>query len=370
MRIALVCGEKSGDALGAGLARSLLELDPGLDIVGVTGEQMRAAGVRSWLGYEGFDVMGFTEVLRNLRSLLRSRDELRAALRRERPDVFVGIDAPDLNMGLGRAVQAGGGKYVQYVCPSFWFWRRGRARFLARHCAKVLALMPFEVGLCRREGIAAEFVGHRLASELRDDGGRRARELLGLATDAKVLALLYGSRRQEIACHESLFRAVGLACRERVPGLEVCSAPLFSGKVAEGLDDDGIRNFPGQARSLLAAADLALVKSGTVTLEASLLGCPQVIAYRLPGLANLMMRCLLVGVKDKTIGLPNLVLGDKLVAEFVNERATVDNMVPALMELLRPARVKALRAGYARVREALVADSDAKAARAVLAVAT
>lgn len=368
MMIAMVCGEASGDQLGAGLARELRVRMPDIDLVGVTGPAMLAAGVKSWLDYDKFAVIGYTEVLRNIVPLLRARHAVQAMLAQTKPVAMIGLDAPDLNMGLGRQVHASGGKYVQYVCPSFWAWRAQRAAFLAAHCDRVLALLPFEQEHCRQAGIKADFVGHRLADELRPDPGARARarQELGIAAEAKVLALLPGSRKQELAVHIPLFVATAQECRRQMPGLEAWLAPLTP--IAETALDGVTGQCAGQAQTLLAAADIALVKSGTVTLEATLLDCPQVIAYKLGKVRQLFMHWRLGDISTQMFGLPNLVAGDKFVPELLEDEANVANLTAAVLGLLDADRAAAMRAGYARVRTSLAHQADERAAQAVLEV--
>lgn len=368
--VALVCGEASGDALGAGLATELKQRAPGIELVGVTGPLMREAGVRSWLNYDSFAVMGYAAVLRQLPSIWRARNTVIAALRHTKPQVFVGLDAPDLNLGLGQRVATAGGRYVQYVCPSFWLWRPNRAHVLARHCSKVLSVLPFEVAQCIKANIPVQFVGHRLAAEIPPAAPRRAaaRQELGINAAAQVLALLPGSRHQELVVHEPLFRAVALQCQQELPGLEIWSAPLGAGGSTSA--GAGSHSCPGQARSLLAAADVALVKSGTITLEAALLDCPQVVAYRLSSLSSLLVRWRLGDIHARSYSLPNLVVTPPFVPEFIQERATPARLAAAVKELFGPAQAAALRTGYTQVRAALAGDTDALAAAAVLEVAS
>lgn len=366
MVIAMVSGEASGDRLGAGLARELRMRAPDIELVGVTGPAMRDAGVGSWLDCDKFSVMGHVEVFRNLVPLWRARRVVQAMLARTGPAALVGLDAPGLNMGLGRQVHARGGKYIQYVCPSFWIWRVQRADFLAAHCDRVLALLPFEQEHCQRAGIKVDFVGHRLADELCPDpqARARARQELGIAAEAKVLALLPGSRKQELAIHLPLFAAAARECRRQLPALEVWAAPLTPVPAMDGIAGQ----CAGNAQTLLAAADIALVKSGTVTLEAALLDCPQVIVYRVGKVEQWLARWYLGDVQGRTFGLPNLVAGNKFVPELISEQATAANLAAAVLGLLDAGRVASMRAGYAQVRAALARQADARAAQAVLEV--
>lgn len=362
IRIALVCGEASGDALGAGLAQVLQQQAPGIELVGVTGPKMRAAGVRSWLDYSHFAVMGYAEVFKRLPQILWYRRTVKRALLHTQPQVFVGLDAPDLNCGLGIHVAKSGGQYVQYVCPSFWKWRPRRAQLLAKFCSKVLALLPFEVAHCHQAKIPVTFVGHRLADEITVDPERKiaARQQLGIATDAKVLALLPGSRVQELAMHEALFTKVGENCVQQMPNLEVWSAPLQGTPTA--------RTCPGKARALLAAADAALVKSGTISLEAALLDCPQVVAFKVSGLSGLVIKVRL-GTLAGFYSLPNLVANKPVVAEMLQERANVAELTQEVLKLFDAEVAATQRSHYAQIRTALTNDADKQAASAILELA-
>ena len=370
MKIALVCGEASGDALGAGLARAILELDPSVELSGVTGPLMRSAGVSSWLDCSRFSVMGYLEAVRRLPVLLSSRNEVVRRMDEERPEVVVGIDAPDLNLKLGRRARTLGAKYVQYVCPSFWAWRPKRAGYLARHCDLVLALLPFETGLCEKAGINSRFVGHRMADEIQPTGDARAisRKALGIDEGASVLALLPGSRSQEIDAHAGLFAKTASLCVRDRQGLQVWWAPR------DGLDAslpgvEGARTCPGKARILLAASDVALVKSGTITLEAALLDCPQVVAYAVGPISAFFAKRKLKDVHGRHYGLPNLVAGRKVVPEFIQDRAVAADIADSLASLLDGKGVDEMKSAYRELRSSLEGGADAKAAAAVLEIA-
>lgn len=370
MKIALVCGEASGDALGAGLARAIAERNPDAELMGVTGPKMREAGVRSWMDCKAFSVMGYLDAISRVGSLLRSRRELLLRIGDERPDVYVGIDAPDLNLGLGRSAKIQGARrYVQYVCPSFWAWRKERAEFLSRHCNLVLNLFPFEAAHCEQAGITHRFVGHRLADEIPagNAGREAARRELGIDDDAKVLAMLPGSRDSEIFGHVFRFAKVANLCLIRMPGLEVLWAP------SEGLRDSLPKGKPwkvhaGKARTVLAAADAALVKSGTITLEAALLGCPQMIAYHMGAVGGWLAKRRLGDIHSRFYGLPNLLAGRRIAPEYIQDRAVPNAMAPTLVSMLE-GEWDVMREDYDKIREALGTGADAKAAEAVLELA-
>ncbi len=371
MKVALVCGEPSGDLLGAGLAQALLKLSPQTELVGVTGVRMRAAGVRSWLDCGVFSVMGYWDALRKIWPLWSARSKVLRELRQEPPAVFVGIDAPDLNMDLGIAVHNLGGKYVQYVCPSFWVWRAERAKVLAKHCDRVLALLPFELEHCAAAGIPARLVGHRLADELVANSDARAmsRQKLGIAAGDQVLALLPGSRPQELVVHEPLFAEAARRCKRQRARLKIYCAPVAGVALSGGTSSD-ISYCPGQARALLAAADAAIVKSGTITLEAALLGCPQVIAYRTSPLAAWFIRRKMSADVSRNYGLPNLILGRRAVPELIQEQATPEALAAAILTLLDSQHGIKMKDDYQEIRGQLAMDADLRAAQAVLDIMT
>ena len=369
MKIALVCAESSGDSLGAGLAQRLAELRPGVVLAGVTGPAMRAAGVQSWLDHGVFNIMGYGAALAALPRLLRARGQLRKLLRSERPAALVGIDAPDLNLRLAQDCQRLGIPYVQYVCPSFWAWRPERAKLLEQCCALVLAILPFEQKLCEQQGIKARFVGHRLADEISADAAARsaAREQLGIGADEKLIALLPGSRMREVKAHERLFAAVAKLCRKEHADWRYGWGTLRPGMLSSAAAELG-EEYPGQARLLLQAADAAVMKSGTATLEAALAGCPQVIAHRLTGLDKWLALPKLGDLSKRFFGLPNLILDRQVVPEFMQDRAEPTAIATALQQMMQGEEREKVLTDYAKVREAVAQDADRRAAEAVLEI--
>ena len=370
MKIAMVCGEASGDALGAGLAKALRAQNPALELAGVTGPAMRAADVREWLDCSVFSVMGYWSALKRLPRLLLARHKLLGALERERPRVLVGIDAPDLNLSLAEHCKKMQVRYVQYICPSFWAWRQQRKEQLARFCDQVLLALPFEKKLCEQAGIPSTYVGHRLVDEVRSGPEVKAssRKKLGMARDTKILALLPGSRVQELEAHTAMFAHAAQIVKSEVAGLQMAWAPLGQMKQTAQMPDSKI--FPGQARLLLQAADAALVKSGTITLEAMLSGCPQVIAYRVPGIGGVLAKRKFTDLSKQFFGLPNLIAGKKIVPELIQANATPAAIAGELITLLEGGGKAQLEA-YEQTTKMLVneTDVDAAAASAVLQVA-
>ena len=367
LSVALVCSEPSGDALGAGLAQALKKIEPSISLFGVTGPLMREQGVESWFDYEQLAVMGFGDVLSRVPSLIKLKNSISNNLEKTKPNMFVGLDAPDLNMRLGEQFARNGGKYVQYVCPSFWFWRTSRKKKLAKYCAQVLTLLPFEKQFCDEANIPATFVGHRQADNLYPDSKLRNeyRTQLGIEQEKTVLALLPGSRGQELKIHIPLFSQAAKLCKQQIPNLEIWMAPLTKNDDNLAIDKD-IKVCVGKAHELLFAADLALVKSGTISLEAALIGCPQIVSYRLSTFDYLMLKLLVANIYEQSYCLPNLILKTNCVPELMQKNATPEILSQKLLELMDPTLQLDMQNSYVQIRNLLKQDADQKAADAVL----
>ncbi len=372
--IGLVAGEASGDTLGAALINALRARLPGARFVGVTGPKMRAAGCESWADAEELALMGLAEIVRHLPRLLRLRRALTARFLESRPDVFIGIDAPEFNLGLERRLKSAGIRTVQYVSPQVWAWRQGRVRTMHESCDRVLCLLPFETEFYAAHGVDARFVGHPLADQLPLQPDRAgARAALGLDPAATVVAILPGSRGGEVSRLAEPFigTAAWLAAQRR--GL-VFVAPMASPKVralfeAARLavpDAPPIMIVDGQAQRVLAAADVVLVASGTATLETLLTQRPMVAAYRLAPLTAFVLQRLGI-VKVKHFSQPNLLLGRGAVPEFFQDAVQPAALGAALLDQLDDApRREALMADFARVHQTLRAGGAARAAEAVV----
>lgn len=371
-RIALVAGEASGDLLGAGLIEALRERFPDARFEGVAGPRMQAVGCEALFPAERLAVMGLTEVVRHLPELLRIRRTLVAAWTRDPPDVFVGVDAPDFNLGLELKLRRAGIPTVHYVSPSVWAWRQYRVRKIARAVDLMLTLLPFEAKFYEEHGVPVRFVGHPMADDIplhvnKDD----AKRALGLRGDAPVLAVLPGSRRTEVeALGEIFLRAAQLLQRERAA--QIC-IPAATPAIREMITTIATTYVPalqctvldGKARELLAAADAALIASGTATLEAALLHCPMAVAYRLSPMTYAIATRL---VKTPYVALPNLLAGEPLVPELIQERATPQALRDAVSPYLAPGErreglVRAFRDMHATLRR----NASACAADAVAA---
>ncbi|HVI57600.1 MAG TPA: lipid-A-disaccharide synthase [Luteimonas sp.] len=378
-RIALCAGEASGDLLGAGLVEQLRLRFPGAQFAGIGGDAMRAAGMDTWHDAQALAVMGFAEVLSHLPRLLKLRREFRARLLAWRPDVFVGIDAPDFNLGVERWLKQRGVRTVHYVSPSVWAWREKRAEKIGQSADRVLCLFPMEPPIYARHGVDARFVGHPLADTMPLDPDRAAaRAQLGLPVDAPVLAVLPGSRLGEIARLGQPFLEAAARVAREVPGLQVvvpaanaacrqALEPLLSGSRIPG-PPPGL--LDGQARTAMVAADVVLLASGTATLEAMLAKRPMVVGYRIAPLTHAIVKGLGM-LKVDRYALPNVLAGADLAPELMQDDCTPDRLAEAVLGWFRnPASVASLQARYREIHVELRRDASAQAADAVAGLVT
>ena len=360
LKIMISAGEASGDRLGAGLARSLFRLHPGVEILGMGGDEMADAGVRLVQHASEVAVVGFVEVIKHLSTIRRAMGRLETAVRDERPDVLVPIDFPDFNLRLAALVHPAGVPVVYYVSPQVWAWRRGRVRTMRALVRRMLVLFPFEGAFYEAEGVPATFVGHPAAASRE----RASRETLlprvGLDPSRPVVALLPGSRAGEAG---RLFPIQLDAARELrrshpsvqfvVPKARTIPEGLLEGLAARaGLS--GLKTFEGEYPGILEVADAGAVASGTATLDAALAGLPFVAVYRMQPLSYLIARAL---VRVDHIALPNLVAGARIVPELVQGGCTPAAIAEALGAFLDdPSRVEVLRSGLGGVRAKLCGD--------------
>lgn len=371
LRVAVVAGEASGDQLGVALMEALRARHSDIEFRGVAGPKMQAAGCQRLAAAEELAVMGLVEVLEHLPRLWLLRRRLVRELTAWQPDVFVGIDAPSFNLGLAQQLKRRGIRTVQYVSPQVWAWRQQRVRHMASSCDLVLCLLPFEPAFYAEHAVPAEFVGHPLADQIPLQRQQEAaRAALGLAADARVLAVLPGSRRGEVLRLGPDFITAAQTLVAARPGLQVVAPMASAAARAEFERQDasvaGLRLLDGQARLVLQAADVALVASGTATLEALLCGCPLVAAYRFGGMTAFLLQRLGM-VKLPYFSLPNLLAGERLVPEFFQQQVGGTALAAALGGLLDdPARATALRERFAAIHQQLRCDGAGRAADAML----
>jgi lipid-A-disaccharide synthase len=377
LTIGLVAGETSGDNLGAALIRALRARAPELRCAGIAGPAMVAEGCEAWAPAEELAVMGLFEVLRHLPRLLALRREVRQRFLALRPDVFVGIDAPEFNLGLAPALHAAGIRTAQYVSPQVWAWRSGRARRMAQFLDLVLCLLPFERSVYEGHGLPAVFTGHPLADELPLDPDRAAaRAALGLPAAATVVAVLPGSRRGEVARLGEAFAGAmdWLAARRSglcfvAPMTSAATREHFARAVARCAPGVDLRLLDGQSRPALVAADVALVASGTATLEALLCKRPMVVAYRLGWPTALLLRTFRL-MKVPYFAQPNLLAGERIVPELAQQEVEPARLGAELERWLDdPGRVASLRRRFVEIHQQLRHGASERAAEAILALA-
>lgn len=337
-RLAMVAGEASGDLLAGLLMRGLLARWPDARCVGIGGPRMIEQGFDAWWPSDKLAVRGYVEVLRHYAEISGIRRRLALRLLGERPDVFIGVDAPDFNLGLETRLREAGLRTVHFVCPSIWAWRAGRVKSIARAADHVLCLFPFEPEILAREGVSATFVGHPLADAIDLEPPRvESRRMLGLGETDVVVAVMPGSRRSEIAYIAPAFlqTAVRLAASRPeiklllpiAPGLRPMIEPL----VAAHAPSLPIRLLDGLSHEALAACDVTLIASGTATLEAALFKRPMVIAYRMHPLTWRLMKRMRL---QPWIGLPNILCGDFVVPELLQDDVTPDALARAVGDWL------------------------------------
>ncbi len=372
MRIALVAGEASGDRLGAGLVAELRRRFPDAEFAGIGGPLMRAEGFQAWHDCEELAVMGLAEVLRHLPRLLLLRRRVGNRLRAWRPDVFIGIDAPDFNLGLEKRLRRAGLRTVHYVSPSVWAWREDRVAKIGRSADLVLCLFPMEPPIYERHGVRATFVGHPLADEFAlvpDTTGARRR--LALPQGGPVLALLPGSRLGEIRRLLPIFLEAAKRLTLRLPGLVVV-IPAANAACAAAIDAQlaqsplaNVVRFDGRAHECLVAADVVLLASGTAALEAMLAKRPMVVAYRLSNWSYRLVVTLGL-MKVSRYSLPNVLANEPVVPELMQDDCTPENLVDALAHWLQdPEACETLQPRFTAIHERLRRGASSRAADAI-----
>ena len=374
-RVAMVAGETSGDLLAGLLLEGLKNAWPDLPAHGIGGAQMAQRGFDAWWPSEKLAVHGYSfEVLRRLREIIGIRKQLRARLLADKPDVFIGVDAPDFNLGLEADLRAAGVKTVHFVCPSIWAWRADRIEKIRRSADHVLCIFPFEPELLARHGIAATYVGHPLAAVIPMQPDRAAaRAQLGLAPDAPVLAILPGSRRAEVQYITLGFFQAAALIRQALPAIKIVvpAVPALKARIEHiaqqcGLGD-ALQVVAGQSHTALAACDVTLIASGTATLEAALFKRPMVIGYRMHALSWRLMRRKQL---QPWVGLPNILCGEFVVPELIQDAATPPALAAAVLQWFDarhsdPQRITALEQRFTALHHSLLRNTPQLAADAI-----
>jgi lipid-A-disaccharide synthase len=371
----MVAGEASGDLLAGIVLDGLRDRWPDLQSSGIGGPQMAQRGFKAQWPSERLAVHGYSiEVFKRVAGLLRIRKQLRERLLHERPNVFIGVDAPDFNLGLEAALKAQGIPTVHFVCPSIWAWRADRVENIRRAADHVLCIFPFEPALLAQHGIAATYVGHPLANVIPLEPDRAAaRHKLGLAPDARVVAILPGSRKSEVEYLALRFFQAAALMQQAYPAMQfvVPAVPTLRARIEALAAEAGmagrIQIVAGQSHAVLAACDATLIASGTATLEAALFKRPMVIAYNMHWLSwKLMQRKQL----QPWVGLPNILSGEFVVPELLQDRATPRALADAMLQWFgamdrEPAKINALQDRFLALHQTLLRDTSTLATDAI-----
>jgi len=370
LRLGIVAGETSGDRLGAGLIKALKALEPDLRAEGIAGEQMLEAGCLASADIERLAVMGISEVLVHYPRLKYLQIQTVRYFLDHRPDIFVGIDAPEFNLGIERRLRKAGVKTIHYVSPQVWAWREGRVRTIGKSTDRVLTLFPFEADFYRKHDVSAIFVGHPLADEIPIQTDKRvARQSLKVLEDARVLAILPGSRMTELKQLLPAFMATAGRCVHEMGSLECISAAVSADaerliQEAAVAADVRVKVFRGRAREVLGACDAALLASGTAALEAMLIKRPMVVAYRLARSSYQLLRHFIQG---PLYAMPNILAGRELVPEFIQNDVKPETMSEPLLRWLRePESIGTMIERFEQIHRQLRCGANERAARAVL----
>ncbi|HET8744189.1 MAG TPA: lipid-A-disaccharide synthase [Ramlibacter sp.] len=369
-RFAMVAGEASGDLLAGHVLDAMRARWPQLAAAGIGGAQMHARGFEPWWPAEKLSVSGYAEVLKHLREILRIREQLRDRLLAERPDVFIGVDAPDFNLGLEQQLRAGGVKTVHFVCPSIWAWRMKRVEKLKKACDHVLCIFPFEPELLAKHGIPATYVGHPLAAAIPLEPDRTAaRRTLGLPLNGKVIALLPGSRASEVEALTARFLKAAALFEKLHPDswFVIPAVPALQARISQiARGRKGPRHLTivtGQSHGALAACDVALVASGTATLEAALFKRPMVIAYRTSWLTYALMKPRQL---QPWVGLPNILCREFVVPELLQANARPHKLCGALAGwFAQPDRMRSVQERFHALHLQLLRDTATLATDAI-----
>ncbi|MES2842111.1 MAG: lipid-A-disaccharide synthase [Pseudomonadota bacterium] len=370
-RFALVAGETSGDLLAGLLLGGVRQRWPDLQSFGIGGQQMEAQGFKAWWPSEKLAVRGYVEVLRHYREIVGIRSQLQERLlSTDRPDVFIGVDAPDFNLDLEANLKSSGVRTVHFVCPSVWAWRAERVEKIRRSADHVLCIFPFEPDLLARYDIAATYVGHPLANVIPLAPDRSAaRVALGLRDEDTVVAILPGSRASEVQYLAQVFFEAAVRLRSQRPGIRfvVPAVPALRERIEAAARSAGLgaelQVIPGQSHMALAACDVTLIASGTATLEAALFKRPMVIAYNMNWLSWQIMRRKQL---QPWVGLPNILCGEFVVPEFLQEAASPQALAQGVLDWLdAPERIEALQQRFTALHHTLRRDTAQLATDAI-----
>jgi lipid-A-disaccharide synthase len=374
VRIAMVAGEASGDLLGSHLIAALKTRLPDAVFYGIGGPKMQGQGIDSWWPMEKLSVMGYWDALKHFREIAGIRRQLKRRLLDLRPDIFIGIDAPDFNLGLETDLKSAGIRTIHYVSPSIWAWRGGRIKKIGRAVNRLLALFPMEPQIYEKERIPVTYVGHPLADIIPLQTSKQAvREKLSLPRDYPIFAMLPGSRRGELEMMAETFVETAKIIRERFLPTAIFVVPLTTRETRLQFEmaiyqkqggDVPFRLLFGHAQDALGAADVSLVASGTATLEAAMLKRPMVITYKIAKFSYWLMKRM---AYLPFVGLPNILAGRFVVPEILQDQATPENLAEALVKLYQDKdNAAAVEEAFTDLHLQLRQNTAEKAAQAVI----
>ena len=372
LTIALVAGETSGDILGAGLIRTLKKHHPNIKFVGIAGPLMQAEGCQAWYEMEELSVMGIVEVLGRLRRILAIRRDITKRLIDLKPDVFIGIDAPDFNLSLEGKLKQAGIKTIHYVSPSVWAWKQKRVFKIKRNTNLILAFLPFEKAFYDKFDVPCRFIGHKMADDIPLEPDQTAmRQQLGIPVDCQCLALLPGSRHAEVTLLSEPFLKAAQLLRDKLPDLHIV-VPLVNSKrraefeqiKAEIAPELKLQLLDGHAREAMIASNAAILASGTVALECMLAKCPMVVGYKMKAFTFWLAKKL---IKTPYVSLPNILAGKEIVPELLQHDCTPENIANHVLPFLESDNTE-LKATFLALHKQIRCNADEQAAQAVLDV--
>lgn len=372
LKIGILAGEASGDVLGAALIAALREQYPTIQFEGIGGRAMQAAGCKSLFDIERLSVMGIIEPLKRLPDLLRLRQEVCEHFLKNRPDIFIGIDAPDFNLGIERKLHDAGIKTVHYVSPSVWAWRQYRIRKIAKAVDLMLTLLPFETQFYQQHQVSVKYVGHPLADRIPlVPDTSAARRALGLDEYITYIALMPGSRKQELNYMAEPYLLAAKKVWQQKPAVRFISSQINRARYQEFIakwqtiaPELPIICFEARSQDVLAAADVVVVTSGTATLETMLYKKPMVIAYRMSPIVYKLVRWMITA---PYAGLPNLLANEMIAPELIQQEVTPEAIATILLDYLNhPEKIRVLEARFTELHRQLQTNSAQMAARAIL----
>lgn len=372
LTVALVAGETSGDILGAGLLRALKANNADIHFVGIAGPNMKIEGCQAWYEMDELSVMGIIEVLGRLRRILAIRRDITKRLIKLKPDIFIGIDAPDFNLSLEGKLKQAGIKTVHYVSPSVWAWKQKRVFKIKKNTDLILAFLPFEKAFYDKFDVPCRFIGHKMADDVPLYPDQlAARQQLNIPLECRCLALLPGSRHAEVTLLSTPFLQAAVLLRKRYPDLHIV-VPLVNQKRRQEFEQIKMQIAPeldlhlleGQAREAMIASNAAILASGTVALECMLAKCPMVVGYKMKGLTFWLAKKL---IKTPYVSLPNILAGQAIVPELLQHDCTPEQIADRIIPYLEE-DTSELKAQFLALHQQIRCNADEQAAQSVLEI--